>query len=539
MDVTRLKLVFTLMLCASSVFAQNRYMVFFKDKAGSPFTISNPNEFLSEKAIERRLKEDVDITEMDIPVNASYVAQVAGTGASTFFTTRWMNAVLVQCESTLLPAVQALPFVDRVEFVAPQAKLQKSGRHKFQLRKKASPVGPSSAAQLNMLGLLQMHADGFRGDGLDIAVFDGGFSGVNSVSGFQHVFNEGRYNDELSHDFVRNTNDVFQYDDHGTNVLSVMAGLIPDMYIGGAYKANFQLFVTEDVTSEYRVEEYNWLFAAERADSAGVDIISSSLGYYDFDNNSMNYTTAQMDGATAVVTKAAQWASDRGILVVVSAGNEGNISSWKIITAPADAEGVIAVANVNSAGQVSSSSSIGPAADGRIKPDLAALGTSVLVVGENGNLSTSSGTSVAAPLVTSLAAGVWQAYPELTREELVDLLKSTASMSGNPNNSIGFGIPSYVGVKNYLVQSEQQALFEIFPNPAKDTLVISPKTPESIDSCTVELFNAMGQRLAVHTVNFTWANNVFRQDVTGLPVGYYFVRVRFENQKFMFKVMKQ
>src|SRR5690606_12871380 len=143
------------------------------------------------------------------------------------------------------------------------------------------------------------------------------------------------------------------------------------------YKANFQLYVTEDVATEYRVEEYNWLFAAERADSAGVDIINSSLGYYDLDLPAMRYTKDQMDGKTAVVTKAAQWAADRGILVVCSAGNEGNQPDWGIITAPADAEDVIAVANVNTKGVVSSSSSRGPTADGRIKPDLAALGTGV------------------------------------------------------------------------------------------------------------------------------------------------------------------
>ena len=270
-----------------------------------------------------------------------------------------------------------------------------------------------------MLGIPQMHADGFRGEGMTIAFLDGGFMGVNTTAAFQELFNEGRYDDVVSHDFVRNTDNVFQYDDHGSQVFSVIAANIADDFTGGAYKANFQLFVTEDASSEYRVEEYNWLFAAERADSAGVDIISSSLGYYDFDIASMNYSTAQMDGKTAVVTQAAQWAADRGIVVVTSAGNEGNIPSWRIITAPADGADVVAVANLTPQGVASSSSSRGPAADGRIKPDLAALGSGVTVVQDNGAIGTASGTSLAAPLITSLIAGVWQNFRNSLRRKLL------------------------------------------------------------------------------------------------------------------------
>jgi serine protease AprX len=540
MEGIKFWLVTVLTIVSVQTFAQaNRYMVFFKDKTGSPYSVSAPIEYLSEKAIARRIKEGVEVTNEDLPVNAGYVSGVASTGASVFFTTRWMNGVLVQCDPSLVSTIEGLSFVDHVEYVAPQEKLLKNGRNKLNLRKRSSPGGLSNTSQLQMLGIPQMHADGFHGEGIEIALFDGGFFGANVSNPFQHIFNEGRYNDELSHDFVRNTDNVFQYDDHGTQVFSVIAAEIADAFIGGAYEANFQLYVTEDVSSEYRIEEYNWLFAAERADSAGVDIISSSLGYYDFDLNSMNYTTAQMDGQTAVVTRAAQWASDRGIIVVVSAGNEGNIQSWRIITAPADAAGVIAVANVNASGVASSSSSIGPSADGRIKPDLAALGTGVVVIQDNGGISTASGTSVAAPLITSLVAGVMQAYPEMTNKHIIDLLKATASHAKSPNNSIGYGIPNYLSVKNYLAQGEQQNLFEVYPNPATDTLVVSPMNPDSVSGCRVELVSSIGQTLSVHDVSFSWLNNTYRQSIASFPVGLYFVRVSMGDKRFVFKLIKE
>lgn len=529
-----------LLFCALAGNAQtNRYMVFFKDKEGSLFSESSPLEFLSEKAIARRIREDVDITAQDFPVNSTYVSGVSNTGADVFYATRWMNGILVQCDQSLIASIQSLPFVDHVEFVAPQAKLQKNGRLRITQRRKSGSNGVRTQTQLQMLGIPQMHADGFKGEGIDIALFDGGFFGVNVSQPFQHVFAEGRYHDVLSHDFVENTDNVFQYDDHGTEVFSVIAADIPGQFTGGAPESNFQLYVTEDDGPEHRIEEYNWLFAAERADSAGVDIISSSLGYYDFDITSMNYSTGQMDGRTAVSSRAAQFAADRGIIVVASAGNEGNIPSWRIITAPADAEGVIAVANVTTSGVASGSSSVGPSADGRIKPDVAALGSGVTVVQSNGTISTASGTSVAAPLITSLVAGVRQAYPDLTSKEIIALIKSTASRATDPNNSVGYGIPNYESIKNLLAENTQTELFTVYPNPAKDTLVVSPIDPDTVTSCRVEIVNSIGQQIISSEVAFTWLNRTYRTDISGFASGLYFVRISFEEQKFVFKLVKE
>ena len=373
---------------------------------------------------------------------------------------------------------------------------------------------------------------------MTIAVFDGGFQGVNTIQPFQHILSEGRINLSVSHDFVFNTTNVFQYDDHGTEVFSIIAAYVPDIYTGGAYKANYQLYVTEDVSTEYRVEEYNWLFAAERADSAGVDIINSSLGYYDFDQASMNYTKAQMDGNTTVVTKAAQYAADRGILVVCSAGNEGNIASWRIITAPADARDVIAVANVNANGIVSSTSSTGPSADGRIKPDVAALGSGVKVYRSTGTLTTASGTSLSAPLITGLVAGVLQRFPELTNKEVIHAVKMSASKADNPDILMGYGIPNFKAIENFILETSQANIFEVFPNPITDTVTVSPVDPITVPSCRIELISAQGQLLSNELVDFSWLNRKYTKDVSQLSAGLYYYRIWLGQRRFVFKVVK-
>jgi hypothetical protein len=529
---------FVCLVSFTTLAQENRYMVFFKDKTGVPFSISEPIQFLSQKAIDRRLKQGINIMPEDLPVHAGYIDGVRNAGATAFFSTRWMNGLLVTCAPAVVPAIENLAYVDRVEFVAPP-QLPSGGRKGLSLRRKNRHTGFETENQLKMIGVDQMHEKGYTGEGVTVAVLDGGFPGVNINSPFRHIFSEGRFNDSVSYDFVHRSRDVFQHDDHGTLVLSVIGADIPDAFTGGAYECNFQLYVTEEVPTEYRIEEYNWLFAAERADSAGVDIIHSSLGYYDFDDAGMNYSLAQMDGKTAVVTRAAQAAAARGILVIVSAGNEGNIPSWRIVTAPADGEDVLAVGNVNNQLQRSSSSSIGPTADQRIKPDVAALGVSVKVVNASGVISTASGTSLAAPLVTSLAAGIMQRYPDLTNKQVMDLIKKTASQAANPDNLLGFGIPNFVAVVNYQEHMPQTNDFEIFPNPVTDdTLTISPLDPNLIDSCQVEIISAQGQTLVRGTVQFNWFNRTYKTDMSSLAAGIYYIRVFSEQRRYTFKVVK-
>jgi len=537
MALSRIGLLLVFAFSSSATLAQvNRYMVFFKDKHGTPYSIHSPGQFLSHEAIARRIHQGLTVSELDLPVNPAYIEAVRQTGVDVFYPSKWFNAVLVQCAATQLPAITGLPSVDHVEYVAPGQKLIPSGRRRFNLKHKEVREDVTQT-QLQMLGIHHMHDAQIFGDSMTIAVLDAGFQGVDTIPAFEHLFANGQINMTLSHDYVYNTKNVYRYDDHGTEVFSVIAAEIPDAYTGGAPKAKFQLYVTEDGTSEYKIEEYNWAFAAERADSAGVDIITSSLGYYDFDDPSMNYTKAQMDGQTAISTRAAQWAADRGIVVVVSAGNEGNVA-WRLITAPADAEDVIAVANVDAQGNKSPSSSIGPSADDRIKPDLAALGTGVKTIKANGTQGAASGTSLAAPLITSLVAGVWQRYHYLTNVEVIELLKRSATLAQNPNNLIGYGIPNFDAVIAYHDEIEHQNLFEVYPNPVVDTLTLRPIDPDSVSNCFVELITSHGQIVAQENVNFDWVNRKFQTDVSSLAAGVYFVRVWYDNKRYVFKIVR-
>jgi serine protease AprX len=413
--------------------------------------------------------------------------------------------------------------VDRVELVAPEARLAPNGRKRGEARIKATDA-EATDTQLSMVGIDAMHADGFLGQGLTIAVLDAGFPGVNTAPAFGALFAEGRIDLAVSHDFVYNTDNVFQYDTHGTEVFSVIAAYQEDVFTGGAYGARYQLYVTEDAANEYRVEEYNWLFAAERADSAGADIIQSSLGYYDFDDASMNYRKTDLDGKTTVITRAAQWAADRGIAVICSAGNEGTVS-WQLITAPADAKGVLAVASVNSEKIRASSSSKGPSADGRMKPDVAAQGVSTSVIRANGGLGTVTGTSLAAPIITSLVAGVWQRYPDLTAAELLEAIRLSGSQAGKPDTLLGYGIPNYKTIETYFAQRRENP-FRVYPNPVDDdSLRVRSYLPEEFDTCHVELLSPEGKRVIQKILYFSTQTPEGVVNLSVLSTGLYICRI--------------
>lgn len=532
----RLLVLFLLYLCTAQVHAQvNQYMVFFTDKSGTPYSILAPEEFLSERALARREKQGIAIVENDLPVNPAYVQGVRDTGADVIYTTRWMNGVLVSCDDALLPSIQALQYVLSVEMVSPGSHPASGNRAKFK-NEVTDTNDEATDVQLSMIGLDAMHASDNKGAGIIIAVLDGGFSGVNASAPFQHLFTNNQI-DPASFDFISKTSNVFQYDDHGTRVLSIMAAQADGSFTGGVTEATFQLYVTEIVPTEYRIEEYHWLFAAERADSTGADIIHSSLGYSTFDMPSMDYATDQMDGETAVVTKAAQIAFSKGMVIVASAGNEGNIASWKIITAPADGEDVIAVGNVNSFGVRSSSSSIGPSADGRIKPDVVALGSGVSVIRANGAVLTGSGTSFAAPLVTALVAGIWKDNPDLKNSELVQVIRSTASQANNPDNSLGYGIPHYLAVKHYLEQVQQNKPVIIFPNPVFSDLTVRPVSPEG-GNLQFTLISAQGQVLTEREISFSWLNHQYTADLSALASGLYILRIQTADQILTFRIVK-
>lgn len=522
-----------MLIISSPAWAQsNRYVVFFKDKNSNPYSLSQPEGFLSPKSLQRRVRSGISLTAEDLPVTPSYVTQVRAAGAKTFFTTKWMNGVLVEGTASMMSSIESFPFVAKVDFVAPDKKLI-GGRSKHVKQQNDVSAQVDPEVQLQMLGLDKMHRDGYYGEGVTISILDTGFPGVNSSSPFQQIFAEGRI--KMTQDFVTNSGNVYQFATHGAVVFSVIAAK-EATFTGGAYKANYLLFVTEDAGSEYRIEEYNWLFAAEKADSAGTDVIQSSLGYTLFDDSQMDYKITDLNGKTAVVSKAAGMARDRGIVVVVSAGNEGN-GGWHFITPPADAEGILSIGAINNLGNKVGFSSFGPTSDGRIKPDVAALGQSTAVILPDGILSTASGTSLASPLVTSLVAGLLQAYRNYTPAELVEAIKLSASQGSAPDNQLGYGVPNYIAVKNYLESNLSSNEVFIYPNPAASTLRLTFRNLP-VGLVDLSFYDAQGKLLSNPVATLNWLNNPVEISLSNLTAGSYFLKVRSDKVSRTFRFVK-
>lgn len=463
-----------LFLHLSAFAVEHRFMVFLSDKESSGYSIDNPEAFLSSRAIERRQKQDIPITVEDLPVSESYVNQISNLGASVFFRSRWMNAVLVQMDSSLADDVVELTFVDSIRYIAKGSRLshEQVPVEIAESFKTPQAISATTDLQLSMLWADSMHNDGYRGEGMFIAILDAGFPGVNEYKPFEHIHKENRL--IAYKDFVTNSGNPFLYSSsanaHGTSVLSTIAMDYGEEVQGIAPKASFILCVTEDVESEYRIEEYNWLLGAEFSDSVGADIINASLGYSTFNDTTMNYTQEQLDGETAVVTWAAKKAAAKGMIVVVSGGNSGN-KSWKYVTPPGDAEGILVVGSVNAQGDRASFSSLGPTSDGRIKPDVMALGSPATVFDGSGypdRVTFGSGTSFSSPLIAGFAAAIWQANPEWTSQEVINAIKYSGNMALSPNVEMGYGIPDYrLAVTNSTLSVSDifENKLKVYPNP--------------------------------------------------------------------------
>ncbi len=485
--MARCNLILLLLLWPIVSFAQtNRYMVFFSDKNGSTYSINNPEQFLSQEAINRRENQGIAIIEQDLPVNDSYMQGVKDLGVDVFYASKWLNAALIQTDDSNIASINTLSYVDSVLFIAPGTKLSFNSRKSNKEEKELGRTFAENDFQSNMLGVNTLQSEGFDGSGVSIAVLDAGFTAVDTEVAFLDVFNGNKL--KYVFNFVENNQEVYKISTHGTRVFSTMAASLENEYIGISTGADYMLFVTEDAPTEYRIEEYNWLIAAEKADSAGVDIITSSLGYNTFDDPTMDYVYDQLDGETTIITQAANIATSKGILVVVSAGNMGN-DPWQFITAPADAKDILAVGSVNTDGSISSFSSLGPSADGRIKPDVSALGSGTVLV-SNGGITSGSGTSFASPQIAGLAALLWQANPGFTNFEIRDLILNIGSQSKNPDNNLGYGVPNYNQTLALPIQSEYDLV--VYPNPVSGNS-ITIQSGLSLGNSSLVIISPTGQ----------------------------------------------
>ena len=524
-----ISLIFVLLSAQGSQAQVNRYVVFFQDKKDSPFSLSDPQEYLSERALDRRERFGIPVTEQDLPVNENYVQELSAAGIEAYYRSRWLNAVLVQMNESAVIQVEQMENVKKVVFVAPGERLMHASSNRsgklpgnFSARKHIL----LNEAQNHMLGADLMHADGYTGKNVLIAVFDAGFAGVNESIYFNHLFSGNKI--VAVKDFVRNSGEVYQYDDHGTGVLSTIAGFQESVYEGMAYDSDVMLCITEDVPSEYVVEEYNWLFAAEYADSCGVDIINTSLGYNTFDDSSMNHTYGELNGDSTIITQATDLAASKGILCVVSVGNEGN-NKWKKLVAPADADSALAVGAVSQDFQYLNFSSTGPTADERLKPDVAALGQGTKIIQYDGAVSSGSGTSFASPLIAGLAAGLWEIYPELNNMELIGLIRKGGSQYLNPDTLMGYGVPDYERIKSLITALDDNlpaSEFSIYPNPVDNKKLIVEYSGNSRDEkILIDILDIKGSQVYELHSGFNSRNTLIELDLSGIQKGIYVMKL--------------
>ena len=498
-------LFYILFFSCFSGFAQEDAWVYFNVKNSSQSYIDNPLLMLSQRAIDRRIKQNIVLDSKDIPIDKSFINQVKSvSGITVMAKSKWLNALHVRGSETAIKSLKSFAFVDKVDFanktLNSTSKVVTTVKTKSVskvLETKVDFTYGNSANQIQMLHGDVLHQQNYTGSGKIIAVMDAGFPGVNTAQPFQRLRDK---NQILGgYDYVKGNANFYTGNSHGTLVLSTMGGYKENSLVGTAPDASFYLFITEDNLNENPVEESYWVEAAEKADSLGVDVINTSLGYFEFDKASYNHTYSEIDGKTAFITRGAEIAFSRGMIVVVSAGNEGATSNPHI-GVPADALSVLAVGAVNSTKNVTSFSSIGPSFDGRIKPDIMAQGQSVVLSDPSGNIGTANGTSFSSPITAGMVACLWQAFPDKTNKEIKDLIIKSSDRFTAPNNQYGYGIPDFK-----LAFSNETALNDVpkndifvYPNPTSDLSIIS--FSDNFDAAVFKVYSLLGQKILEQNV---------------------------------------
>jgi len=465
----------SLVLAGLSLHAQNSntIRVFLKDKGSSKTLLAHPEKVLSPDALKRRALQDIPLQLSDLPIAPEYREEIKGIGGQIKAHSKWLNYLLVEHDQP--DVLLSLPFVDHIEF--PQA-------HHSALAGLSGDTFSYALGQgqIAMLSGDSLHRSGYTGRGITIAVIDAGFYRTNTLNAFDSLRNSGRLLG--TYNFINGDTNVYTGNGlHGTEVLSTMAAMDTLLMVGTAPHANYWLLSSENIHHERPIEMDHWVMAAEFADSVGAHVINSSLSYKTFDNPSHNYTYSQMDGNTTVITKAADIAASKGILVVIAAGNSGD-GPLPHIGAPADADSVLTVGAVTWESDYALFSSRGPSADGRVKPDVMAQGSPTIVLQENSLANVEFGTSYAAPLIAGLAACLIEANPARHSEEIANFIRQSAHLYSSPNDSMGYGIPNF-GIALSLSEPKfiaQEIDFNIYPNPSKDHIIIQSNASEPWES---------------------------------------------------------
>lgn len=503
--------------------------VYFNDKPSSATFLANPLTMLTQRALDRRMAQNISLDITDVPVEQSYITQIAANpGITVMAKSRWMNALHIRGTQTNIQALTSLSFVNHVTFA--NHSLNPGGR--ISQNNKISAVNKQfetqviynyggSQNQIEMLNGHLLHQQNYTGQGKVIAVLDSGFLGVNTAIPFQNLITNnqilGGYN------FPDQNANYFSRHNHGSNVLSTMGGFAEGQLIGTAPNAHYYLFITEDINSENPVEESYWVEGAELADYYGADIINSSLGYFGYDNPNYSHQYDDMTGNKTFASKGVNMAFNKGIVVVISAGNSGATAEPHIGT-PADAIGALTIGAVNSLEQYATFSSIGPSYDGRVKPDVCAKGLGTTVCSPTGTIYNSNGTSFSSPVIAGMVATFWSAVPSLTAQQVVQFIKQSSDNYNNPTIQKGYGIPDFqsaltAALNLEIIAIEDPKYFAVFPNPTEDLMFLHLE--DASEKGTIEIINTLGQKVAEK--EFEGSYNAFI-DLEDLPNGIYYYR---------------
>ncbi len=526
--------------------APGKYWIKFADKNNNTYSLERPEEFLSERAIQRRINQDIQYAFNDLPVTPAYIDSLETLGATIYNISKWFNAVTIDNPGEeLLEKIRERPFVDKSSLKKAHRLIPINQYCQYEDKLGFFNDLPyeygSSLVHIRIHNGHILHQNGYTGQGIQIAVIDAGFYRVDVLPAFIDLWDTDRILG--TRDFVDRKSNIYTESAHGMAVLSLIGGNIPYQLVGTAPDADFWLLRSEDINSEYLVEEDNWIAAAEFADSVGADIINTSLGYSTFDNPTQNHAYEDMDGNTTRISIAADIAASKGMLVVISAGNQGD-DPWRYITAPSDADSVLAVGAVDTSGIITGFSSRGPSSDGRIKPDVCAIGLGNYYQRPDGTIGTNGGTSFAAPMITGLSACLWQANPQATNMDIYSAIRQSSHKYLNPDTIYGYGIPDF-NLANIICANKTDSISDklyslnAFPNPFTVDVNISFYS-DYTGMSVITLYDVAGNKIK-ETEYFISENINFVNwnDLSDLPSGIYLVKIQAGDSYLIQKIVKK
>ncbi len=543
-------------LAGRSQLADSRWIIVLRDKQSTPYRLDNPAAYLSGAAIQRRVRQQIPIDSSDLPIDPAYLDSISAVpNVSILNVSKWMNQVLIKTtDPNALAAINAFSFTLKTAVIAARVipgagrstrnkmapdGIQSAGKNVGLLHKRESGSGGNllnygySYDQIHIHKGEWLHNQGFTGAGLTIAILDDGFYGWLSNPAFDSV----RWNNQVlgTYDYVNQKTSVNEEDAHGMHCFSILAANVPGIMVGSAPKARYWLLKTEDVHSEYPVEEQNWAAAAEFADSAGADMISTSLGYVHFDDSTLDHPYAERDGHSTLITKAANYAVSKGMIVTASAGNTGNAADdSKYVVCPADGDSVLAVGAVDAGGVIGSFSCQGPNAAGRLKPDVVSVGAGTIIAETDGSAGRGNGTSYSNPNMAGLVACLWQAFPACSSRQIMDAVRKSSDRYAHPDAHYGNGIPDFR--EAYALLALQRTLNHYFSDPSAPWLRVSPvpfgsqftvyfKAPHN-GQANIALIDAGGRVLETISMSVI-AGRLYSAGFPGTPQlarGVYFIR---------------